>query len=614
MPNNQFDFEMRADDKVSASIIAINEAVEKMLPKLDKTRDALALGGDETSENLDKFSEKFATLSKNAKDSVQFIGDIVPPLKMVTGLSVGLGGAATLVNMAFNEVKQFGESGYHISNQSKNISMTARAYQELTGAMIENGVARESAEQGISQLYGRATGALNNDDNEFVALLNQMGVKIKVTRDGVADVNALVDDLRNSMSKLNPAKQAFFASKLGVSDDMLNYLRLTTDQVQKLKDQAQRDGLIFSDEDIANALSFKNQVNQAGAAMDGLKLKTESWLGQTEMMKNFFEGINQLAGHGMDSVTFGQMMMWNNGGSQADYLRRAQNDEAFKKTLSFDDKISLSLGYASDSLRDKLDKWYTPLDNTMPAALQLGSDINAITNPAYIPPSFNGTGNYNQKKNNSIGFRNNNPGNLRHAPNAIGSDGGFVKFNSDDDGLAALSRQLQLYGDRGNNSLYGIIHTYAPRSENITQDYINDVSSRTGFSPSQHLDLHDPATLSKVMAAIISHENGAQPYSQEQINQAITDSITDRRWQGLRDPYYLNQQLSGMEGADSASNSSITNDTSGLDRAADKIASAVKDATKDSKSEIEITLVNQQTGERKTLTATGGRVTTSMNY
>jgi len=28
--------------------------------------------------------------------------------------------------------------------------------------------------------------------------------------------------------------------------------------------------------------------------------------------------------------------------------------------------------------------------------------------------------------------------------------------------MAALSRQLQLYGDRGNNTLNGIIHTYAP--------------------------------------------------------------------------------------------------------------------------------------------------------
>lgn len=70
-------------------------------------------------------------------------------------------------------------------------------------------------------------------------------------------------------------------------------------------------------------------------------------------------------------------------------------------------------------------------------------------------------------------IQNNNPGNLRVAPNAVGNDGACAVFDKLDDGLAAISRQLQLYGDRGNNTPYGIIHTYAPSNENNTQAYIN---------------------------------------------------------------------------------------------------------------------------------------------
>jgi hypothetical protein len=46
-----------------------------------------------------------------------------------------------------------------------------------------------------------------------------------------------------------------------------------------------------------------------------------------------------------------------------------------------------------------------------------------------------------------------------------------------------MARQLMLYGDRGNNTPGGIIHTYAPSSENNTRAYIDDVTSRTGMEP-----------------------------------------------------------------------------------------------------------------------------------
>ncbi|MFA9342479.1 hypothetical protein V3G67_29495, partial [Escherichia coli] len=97
-----------------------------------------------------------------------------------------------------------------------------------------------------------------------------------------------------------------------------------------------------------------------------------------------------------------------------------------------------------------------------------------------------------------------------------------------------MARQLMLYGDRGNNTLNSMIHTYAPRSENDTQSYINSVSAATGFQPQQRMDLHNPEVLKSVMAAMIQHENGAQPYSEDEIQAAIQTAISDPRWSGLR--------------------------------------------------------------------------------
>jgi hypothetical protein len=46
--SNSFDFELVADDRASAAIDEINEAIKNLLPQLDETQEKLNLGGDGT--------------------------------------------------------------------------------------------------------------------------------------------------------------------------------------------------------------------------------------------------------------------------------------------------------------------------------------------------------------------------------------------------------------------------------------------------------------------------------------------------------------------------------------------------------------------------------------
>ena len=64
-----------------------------------------------------------------------------------------------------------------------------------------------------------------------------------------------------------------------------------------------------------------------------------------------------------------------------------------------------------------------------------------------------------------------------------------------------------------------------------------------------------------MMAAMIRHENGSQPYSEKDIDSGINQSMTDPKWQGLRDPTRLAYQrdqysdwlLNGPSSTESAS-------------------------------------------------------------
>lgn len=607
---NVFDFQLKADDQVSQSIQNIDDAVKKLTPHLNDAQKVIQLGGRRSAEGLDEISGRLNKLANNARDGVQFIGDLVPPLKMVGGLTLGLGGLATVINGVKNGIQEYANAGYKIDSTAKNISTTTRAYQELTGAMIENGATRDSAEGAITGLYQRANDALNTRDDPFNALLAQIGVKIYKTKEGMADVVKLMDDLNKAMLNQTPARQAVIAQVGQFSPDLLSFLRQSTDQVQRLKDQAQRDGLIFSDKDVQNALAFRNQVNQISASWDGMLMKGQAWLGQAPIVQKSFDDASQIMQHGMDSATVGSLLTWNSGGKQADRLRDAQKNEEFKKTLSWDERLDLSLGYASGDLVKKLNSYYGPTDK----ASQLQKDVQAMfAQPpsSVVPPlSFNQAGN-----NNARGIRNNNPGNLRSAPNAAGNDGSFPIFSNPNDGLAAMSRQLQLYGSRGNDTPYGIIHTYAPSTENDSQAYINAVTKDTGFGAHEKLDLSDPGVLKRLMTAMIRQENGSQPYSESDIDNGIITSMTDPRWkvpQGYLGNSEINQPGRGNEpniNAPAAGSNGISG--GGIDMK--QLADALSKSLKENKSEIELTLINERTGERKKVSGTGGKVTTAMS-
>jgi hypothetical protein len=93
----------------------------------------------------------------------------------------------------------------------------------------------------------------------------------------------------------------------------------------------------------------------------------------------------------------------------------------------------------------------------------------------------------------SLPERNNNPGDLRHAPQESHLDGqpdSIGSFATPQIGWAQLERQLQIDATR-NLTIAQFVATYAPPSENDTANYTNFLC--------QGLGLPDTATLSQAL-------------------------------------------------------------------------------------------------------------------
>lgn len=127
------------------------------------------------------------------------------------------------------------------------------------------------------------------------------------------------------------------------------------------------------------------------------------------------------------------------------------------------------------------------------------------------------------------GIRNNNPGNIRWGDDWKGlveqskrTDKSFCQFYDIKYGIRALARILLNYrtrpgmpgvGNNGIDTVREVISRWAPPNENNTEAYIQSVAKACGVTPEATLDMDDRGLMLKMVKAIISHENGVQPYT-----------------------------------------------------------------------------------------------------
>ncbi len=122
------------------------------------------------------------------------------------------------------------------------------------------------------------------------------------------------------------------------------------------------------------------------------------------------------------------------------------------------------------------------------------------------------------------GIRNHNPGNIKRTADqwrgmsSTQGDAVFVQFDAPVWGLRALARVLRKYQQTGNDTVREIINRWAPPVENITSAYVDAVARALGIDPD---DVVTEAQMPALMAAIVHHENGQQPYEPELFAQAI---------------------------------------------------------------------------------------------
>lgn len=368
----QFDFDLVANDDASKQIDNIIRSVQSLYPPLDKLKGGLKLGGQETLNGLDSIIGKFKGLNTFAKDGVQLIGDMVPPLKMVGGLSLGIGAAAAGIYKTVTGMREAGKSAQELSTSAQNAGLSVERFTQLSGAMQVLGIDADSAKQSVEGLYSVFNEALQVRNVETLSLLNQMGVQIAKNKDGTADLIGSMRNLSKVFPSLSPQNQKKVSDMLGLDANSLRLLR--TGKFDELMSKSKDFGLTVPDGLNNDLTGINGAINEMSAAWDGLKQKTKgglySLLLSDGSVKDSIDGVTDLLTHGPDNFSLMKVLGVTRG-NESDQLRKGYNDPEFYKTLSITEKSAMDFGVMTDGLREKFQAYYGPKE----MANQLASDL-----------------------------------------------------------------------------------------------------------------------------------------------------------------------------------------------------------------------------------------------
>ncbi|EPG1715984.1 hypothetical protein M0R25_002166 [Morganella morganii] len=626
MAGNAFDFELNADERASAQIIFLEEKVRSLTPALDEAREKLKLGGDESVTGLRGIGDLLRGVSDEAKAGVQNIGDMIPPLKnfgALAGKLTGIGGIGAIIAGGGKLITGMAEEGKNITTSAANTGMTVEESTRLSGTLHQRGVSVDDSRNIIEKQFEQFSRAQNGDDNDLRAAIRSIGAEISTNKDGSVNMVETLKSLEAAIKILPEHRNWELRDKLKLPPELIALLR--EGKLQERLDNSDKFGLTMDGEFAEKMTEVDTQLSEAGAKLTGKMNQIQKSLYEFIDSPSIIPDFGDLDG-AMKNIRESELRIndtednFYHGDKRQDIIRWAAKDKEYRDSLSwFEDLRMTALDPDDKMYADIYNKWSDKWEEQRERA-EAGKNKPALNSK--VPDNWVQHDKYNP---NSRGLRNKNPGNLREADNQIGLQGPegdtMAVFSSYRDGFAAMSRQLMLDAERGKNRIADYIEKYAPASENKTQEYIKMVSDQTGFGPYENLNMHDPQVLAKLMNAMIKVENGAQPFSYEQVMEGVMDSITDDRWKGRRNPDRVReqrdtlamQQAQQQETASAATDFKIDRDpTQALLAFSEQLSKVLQE--NQSGGTLEIVLTNAETGTKSTVNVKPkGRVTTAMN-
>ncbi|HHX4807158.1 TPA: lytic transglycosylase domain-containing protein, partial [Yersinia enterocolitica] len=429
-------------------------------------------------------------------------------------------------------------------------------------------------------------------------LLARNGVVIERLQDGTADVYKTLDNVAKIFPKLSPQTQKTLADALGLNAPLLALMREGA-RYKELLAKSDSFGLTVDPKINAQLVELNAQLKEASAAIDGLMTKGKIWAAQKLLPdENMVKGSAATQLRDMKMRENDDENSFAHGDKQKDILHRARVDDKFKDTLSFKEKAYLTLGYPDKDFTQKLnDQYGADWEAQEKKRLEIEKQKNvAPVKSPYILPGED----QQQARLKQLESQYNLPSTLLDR----------VYLNESNRGKNLLSPA----GAQGP-------FQFMPATG---RDYgLNTREDRMDFNKSSEAAAKYLADLLKdfdgdVNQAVASYNWGQGNVKKHGLGKAPaeTRNYLQKIMPGLPAMHPQQGELtSGPSDINALPPTSINAPQQSSVGGADQIASAIVQAMRDNKAEVELTIIDSRTGERRVIAGNqSGKVATSMNY
>ena len=257
---NDYVIRISADDKATAVVKKIQDALGKITGPIDKVQKRAASMGDVGQAGLTKLRKGMDGVANSASKVVDKIVEIIPGL-------TAIGGAASIAGLSALATK-FGNFGFGLNKSSKLLGMNAQDLAAWHVAAKRAGVSAEEFDSSMAGSQGAIRGAAFGADPHAMVMLQKMGVQIQHNKDGSIDYLSTQQKIMAALAKQPSVQgQRDAANALGMGA-LLPMIQQGTYAADKAR--AIRKGLVPTPEEIARATAFHQDINDLEDSVTGL--------------------------------------------------------------------------------------------------------------------------------------------------------------------------------------------------------------------------------------------------------------------------------------------------------------------------------------------------------
>lgn len=441
-----------------------------------------------------------AKLKESVKKGSNEVGDALKDVgRQVATLVLGFEG----IKGAISFFAELNVGQANLGRFSKNLGESAREVNTWDSAVELAGGSAKNAEADLMGLSNSLTALkATGEVSPLVLLFQRMGVAIFDAQGKTRKLTDLYKDLGDKLKQYNRADAFNLGRQAGLSEDTLNLILQERGERERLLQLAESNNRV-TEESVKQAAELQEEWRGIGQAVRGFGIQILSFV--TPYVKDLFgwiqniftgvkntgflQGVFTVLGGAIRVVVDLVKVAWSGLSQLFDLLA---NSKAGKFLVGLLEKLK-GFGKEFVSQADRFADEYAPSDKK--AAGATTPTARARTNADR-----------------------NNPGNLRYAGQAgATNEGGFAAFPTLARGIQAANRQLDLYTQRGLNTISKIVQKWAPPNENDVPAYIAALKKATGKGEN---DVLSPTDRQRLLQGIFGHE-GSNKVAAGQITDAL---------------------------------------------------------------------------------------------